>query len=216
MNDAGSAIPWRAPRKSAALAAVLGWILPGLGQMYVGRPGRGVYFLVVVLATYAAGLILGDFRCVSYEREPIWFLAEALAAGPTAAVAWLTRDAEVTHRIASYDAGLLYCAVASLLNAVVVADALGVVDELDRAATYAEAEARAHRAEAAALLASEEAVRAQEAALEQPSPPPLPTAFAGESETVVVSDAEEPDAVGQDAVGPDADAPDADASEPPP
>ena len=163
MDDAGSAIPRRLPRKSAALAAVLGWILPGLGQMYVGRPGRGFYFLVVVLATYAAGLLLGDFRCVNVDREPIWFAAQSLLAGPTAAIAWLTQDLEIARRIPTYDAGILYCAVAALLNAVVVADALGTVDDLDRDATEREEEERAARAAESAARAVEEAARARAA-----------------------------------------------------
>ena len=173
MDVAGSAHPRRLPRKSAALAAVLGWILPGLGQAYVGRPGKGFFFFAVVLATYAAGLLLADFRCVNVDREPVWFAAEALAAGPTAAVAWLTRNLEVVQRIATYDAGILYCAVAALLNAVVVADALGTVDDIDREASAVEEAERAQEearlaAETQARLAALEAARA--AAASEPAP----------------------------------------------
>ena len=165
MDVAGSAHPRRLPRKSAVLAAVLGWILPGLGQAYVGRVGKGLFFFTVVLATYAAGLLLADFRCVNVDREPVWFAAEALAAGPTAAVAWLTRNLEVVRRIATYDAGILYCAVAALLNAVVVADALGTVDDIDREASAVEEAERAQEeariaAETQARIAAEEAARA--------------------------------------------------------
>ena len=148
------------------LAAALGWVVPGLGQAYVGRPAKGLFFLAVVLATYAAGLLLSDFRCVNVDREPVWFAAQALAAGPTAVVAWLTRDLEVVRRIATYDAGILYCAVAALLNAVVVADALGTVDEIDREASAVE---EAERAQEVARLAAEAAARAAAAPVPAPS-----------------------------------------------
>ena len=65
-------------------------------------------------------------------------------------------------RLASYDVGLLYTGVAGLLNAIVISDALGTVEELCREAAsfdrieaarvaHAEAQLRAAEAEAEAL-----------------------------------------------------------------
>jgi hypothetical protein len=104
-------------------------VLPGLGHAYVGRPRKGLFLFAVILGTYVGGLLLAEFRCVSWERDPFWFAAQGVAAGPTALVAWLTRDLSIDRRIPTFDVGLLYVSVASLLNAVAVADALGVVDE---------------------------------------------------------------------------------------
>jgi hypothetical protein len=153
-------VPPRVP--SAFLAALLGWLVPGLGQAYAGRPLRALYFAAVVLATFLAGLLLADFRAVSWQRERVWFVAEAFAALPTALAQVFAGDMDLVRRIPTYEVGQLYCAVASLLNLVVVGDAIGLVDEahrarrdFDRAALGQEARAReqAERAHEALALA---------------------------------------------------------------
>jgi TM2 domain-containing membrane protein YozV len=133
------------PRRSAVLAGLLGWIVPGLGQAYVGRPAKGLLYLVVIVATYLAGGWLSGWTCVNPDRDPIWFVAQALAGGPTAVTAWLTRGLEAAERLPTYDVGLLYVTVAALLNAVAVSDALGTVNEYRQA--YAEAAESWRRAE---------------------------------------------------------------------
>ncbi len=122
------------PRKSAGTAALLGWVLPGLGQAYVGRPGKAFFFFVVILGTFAFGLWAADWRAVSEERQPVWFCAQALAAVPTALATWLTRSLEMDRAVPLLDVGLLYTSVAGLLNAVAVADAIGTVQEIAEAA----------------------------------------------------------------------------------
>jgi hypothetical protein len=189
MIDAAPPPPLRPRRPSPAVAALLGWVVPGLGHAYVGRPGKGLFLAAVVLATYLLGLVLAEFRCVSWERYPFWFAGQAVAAGPTALVAWLTKDLAIDHRIPLLDVGLLYVSVASLLNAVVVADALGLVDEQCAAADAyddenerIDAELRAGLAAAAAAegsLAPVEVPSGTEAALppppDEPPPPSLPS-----------------------------------------
>ncbi len=160
MTDAAIPPPPRLRRPSAFVAAFLGWWIPGLGHAWVGRPRKGVFFAVVVLSAYVLGLALGDFRCVSLERDPYWFAAQAVLAGPTALVSWLTSDLALNHRVPTFDLGLLYTSVASLLNAVVVADAIGIADEMAARSRAAEREA--------AIRAAEEALAA---------PPPLPESF---------------------------------------
>lgn len=111
------------------MTALLGWIVPGAGHLFVGRPGKALLYFVLVVGTYALGLRFAEFLCVNRDREPYWFLGQALCGGPTAAVLHLTRDYELTHRVPFYDVGLLYTTAAGLLNAVAVADALGLADE---------------------------------------------------------------------------------------
>lgn len=156
------------PRRSAGLAAVLGWILPGLGQVYVGRPAKGFVFLAVIGATYLAGGWLSGWTCVNPERDPIWFVAQAIAGGPTALTAWLTQGLEATERLPTYDVGLLYVTVAALMNAVAISDALGTVSEYR--AAYAEAVGAWREAEAERL--------ASEAIVSVPVPQVVPETLA--------------------------------------
>lgn len=125
--------------RPALVTGLLGFLVPGLGHLFVGRPGKALLYFVVVVGTYALGLRLGEFLCVNREREPYWFLGQVLAGGPTAAALHLTKDLVVTHRVPFYDLGLLYTTAAGLLNAVAVADALGIADErrATRAAFFA-------------------------------------------------------------------------------
>ncbi len=159
MTPPGAA-PVRRPRcPSAWITILLGWIVPGLGQLYVGRPGKAAWFFAIVVATFALGLYLTGFAGVSRERESLWLLAQALCGGPTAAALQWTQDVVPLTRLSSYDVGLLYTGVAGLLNAIVLSDALGTVEERARerssfdrieAARVAHAEAQLRAAEAAA------------------------------------------------------------------
>ena len=162
MKPPGAA-PIRRPRcPSAAVAILLGWIVPGFGQLYVGRPGKAAWFFLWVVGAFALGLYLTGFAGVHREREGLWLLAQALCGGPTAAALPWTQDIVPLTRLASYDVGLLYTGVAGLLNAIVISDALGTVEERCREAAsfdrieaarvaHAEAQLRAAEAEAEAL-----------------------------------------------------------------
>ena len=50
--------------KDPLLAAFLAWLIPGAGHLYQGRIGKGVLFLVCILATFFFGLYLGQGRVV--------------------------------------------------------------------------------------------------------------------------------------------------------
>ena len=168
------------PRRSAGVAAVLGWLVPGLGQVYVGRPVKGLLYFVVLGGTYLAGLWLTGWTCVNPERDPYWFVGQALAGGPTALTAWLTQGLEATERMPTYDVGLLYVTVAALLNAVAVSDALGTVSEYRAARAVADAAERQEEidrmAREAAYLPPAVAVAGLEAGgvVDVDVPPPLP------------------------------------------
>jgi len=64
--DDGSAIDLRNP----ALAAVLSWLVPGLGQLYQGRTTKGSLFMVAILATFVAGMWLGGGKVVYASWKP--------------------------------------------------------------------------------------------------------------------------------------------------
>jgi hypothetical protein len=55
--------------KQPLLAAVLAWLIPGLGHLYQGRTGKGMLFFVCVLGTFVYGLYLGQGKVV-YASVP--------------------------------------------------------------------------------------------------------------------------------------------------
>jgi TM2 domain-containing membrane protein YozV len=64
--DDGSAIDLRNP----ALAAVLGWLVPGLGHLYQGRRLKGWLFMASILATFFLGWWIGGGRVVFWMWQP--------------------------------------------------------------------------------------------------------------------------------------------------
>jgi hypothetical protein len=52
------------PPENGALAAFLSYLIPGLGQIYQGRVGKGVLFFVCVNTLFFYGLYLGSWRNV--------------------------------------------------------------------------------------------------------------------------------------------------------
>ncbi|NDC63453.1 MAG: hypothetical protein EBZ59_05585 [Planctomycetia bacterium] len=64
--DDGSAIDLRNP----AVAAFLSWCVPGLGQIYQGRTGKGGVLMGAILATFVAGMWLGGGRVVYASWKP--------------------------------------------------------------------------------------------------------------------------------------------------
>jgi len=54
------------------LAALLAWVLPGLGHLYQGRTGKGMLFFICVLGTFIYGMYLGKGKVVyaSVPGEP--------------------------------------------------------------------------------------------------------------------------------------------------
>ena len=146
--------PAHATRRDPVLAVLLGWLVPGLGHLYVGRPGKGLLYVALVGVPFLVGLVLAGFLCVNPEREPVWFVGQAFAGAPAGVVAWLTRTWEPTRRIPTAELGLLYTTVAGLVNLVAISDVIGLVDARLRAFDAWKREREAARAAAAAAAAA--------------------------------------------------------------
>ncbi len=62
--------------KQPLLAALLAWVVPGLGHVYQGRTGKGLLFFVCVLGTFFYGLYLGGgkvvYAAVPWEQQYRW------------------------------------------------------------------------------------------------------------------------------------------------
>jgi hypothetical protein len=158
-------------RQSVFVAAALGWALPGLGQVYVGRPAKALVMLTAIGSLFYAGLALTGFTCVDPQAYSLEFTAHALLGAPTAAAYYLTRDVQLAELMPWFEAGRLYAAVAGLLNVVAICDAMGEVLDHNRGVRIREASRRAWVAEqrrefeerAAAIEAQLAARRAAEA-----------------------------------------------------
>lgn len=56
--------------KDPNAAALIGWLVPGLGHIYQGRTGKGILLMVCILTTYFFGLWLGGGRVVYASWRP--------------------------------------------------------------------------------------------------------------------------------------------------
>jgi len=116
--------------------AAMAWVWPGAGHIVLGHKRRGRLIMLGVLFTFLAGLFIGGVDCVDHKEDRLWFLAQAVC-GPVAFAADFTNqgvlktkpDAErfTNGSIALgrvNEMGTLFCALAGLMNLVVILDAL--------------------------------------------------------------------------------------------
>ena len=54
--------------KDPGLAALLAWLIPGLGHLYQGRTAKAILFFVCILGTFAYGVYLGGRSDLGYGR----------------------------------------------------------------------------------------------------------------------------------------------------
>ena len=128
-------------KRKLVIAALAGWLLPGAGHYLIGMRRKALFYFVLVVGTFVAGLVLADFHSVQYERHPIYFLAYVFNAIPTIVAALATSSIEVTRYVTLENLGTLYCAVASLLNFLVVLDVFAAAERQAVRATTGEVRA---------------------------------------------------------------------------
>ncbi len=84
------------------LAAMLAWVLPGLGHLYQGRTGKGLLFFICVLGTFVYGMYLGGgkvvYASVSGEPQYRWQYWCQLGVGMPAVPALIQRHRVQNHR----------------------------------------------------------------------------------------------------------------------
>src|SRR5437763_1250901 len=57
------------PHEPSALAAFLSYLIPGLGQIYQKRYGKGVLFMVCLLGMFMLGQAMGQWQNVYVPRD---------------------------------------------------------------------------------------------------------------------------------------------------
>ena len=107
---------------------VFGWLVPGAAHAWLGRRDKGLIFLVVLVALFAAGLWLEGRIFPIEPSQPLVALAALanLGIGLPYFVAWAAGWGSGTVVAVSYEYANTYLIVAGLLNALVVLDAYDI------------------------------------------------------------------------------------------
>jgi hypothetical protein len=67
MSSAPTANAQPTPPEPSYLAAILSYLVPGLGQIYQGRIGKGILFMVSLLGMFILGQWMGNWQNVYYS-----------------------------------------------------------------------------------------------------------------------------------------------------
>ncbi len=128
-SSSSASSPLRGP-----VAAVLAWIVPGLGHIYIGERARGLIFMIAIALTFWGGVAIGGVKNTVNPRErALWFVGQVCAGvHPFVAVAWsrqieIPPDADMTRYVAygqMEDISVVYTAIAGMLNVLVILDVL--------------------------------------------------------------------------------------------
>jgi len=122
---------------SAPVAALLAWMLPGLGHWWIGQRARALIFLAVITGTFWTGVAVGGVRTTVTPRENGAWIAAQLCMGPQALAALYWSNQRMTQQKneikASWPASniaVVYAGVAGLLNLLVIIDVLARVESM--------------------------------------------------------------------------------------
>lgn len=120
------------------MAAGLAWLAPGLGHWWIGDKARAVVLAVSISALWLGGLLIGGFGAVDSKQNQWWFVGQMLTA-PSVAVEGMQRTGVIRAKKGPDDRGLLtyeppfgrsaeqgvlYTALAGLLNLLTMIDVL--------------------------------------------------------------------------------------------
>jgi len=115
----------------APLAALVAWLVPGAGYLLIGQRARGLTVGITILTLFVMGLLIGGLRVVdppdSY-RQPLqavyqrpWFVGQILVGPLTLVAASQARAVPYSHARV-WEIGVLYTAVAGMLNLLAIID----------------------------------------------------------------------------------------------
>lgn len=147
--------------KDPTLAAILAWLIPGLGHLYQGRTGKGLLFMICIMSTFFFGLFISDGKAVyawwngdDWRLPYICQLGVGLPATPALLQSYLVRHGKDalfggvmapptdTRELDSWykelnrylELGIVYTMIAGLLNVLAIYDAWGGPVQLDEPA----------------------------------------------------------------------------------
>lgn len=129
------------PGLRSARLGLAGWVVPGLTHWLIGQRGRGAIFFVCITATFWTGVAVGGaYTTLGDPENRPWLIAQIGAGGNVVAGLVLgnkivtPRMAKADYTYRSYwpasDIGIVYTAVAGLLNVLVILDGLVRADRM--------------------------------------------------------------------------------------
>jgi hypothetical protein len=148
--------------KDHFIAAVLAWLVPGLGHIYQGRVAKGVFYFVLLMGAFTYGMYLGEWKVVYWswdaDRKPVveglCRLGMGLPSAPAIVQSFREKEGglpvlgkfqaaptkaelqELNARLnRTWHIAQIYTMIASLLNILVILDAHGGPAELAYART---------------------------------------------------------------------------------
>ena len=122
-------------------AAILAWLWPGAGHISLGQTRRGILIMAGVLFLFLGGVLIGGVDVVDRKEDRLWFVAQIFC-GPIALATDYVNQSVIkpldnpsdppnerqglkTKSLGRVnEIGTLYCALAGLMNFVVILDAL--------------------------------------------------------------------------------------------
>ena len=110
------------------LAALLAWVVPGLGHLYLGRRGRAIGFCLIVLISLATGLALDGNLYRPVPDQPLSFFATIGSMGmgaPYFLARWVF-GYEGDIEGAGFEYGSAFILTAGLMNLLLVLDCLDI------------------------------------------------------------------------------------------
>lgn len=112
--------------KSIGFALVLGWLLPGLGHIYMGRRAHGALYAAIILGLYAAGVILSRGTAVSVKIHDVYFICQMMAGPLTIGMNFLGARGEwglgESLPVLDHQSGVVYAALAGVLNLITLCE----------------------------------------------------------------------------------------------
>lgn len=115
-------------RPSPPLAAAVSWLLPGSGHVLAGQKSKGLLVGAAVIAMFALGLLLSEGHGVDRPLRSAWWIPQCLFGGGTLFATLVTAPLE-ENTGDWVDHGVAMCAVAGLMNVIVMVDAYTVAEE---------------------------------------------------------------------------------------
>ena len=114
------------PKRSAAIAMILAWLVPGLGHFYLGRRRTAIAFAVIVALTFLAGLSFQGRLYTIEDGQPLTILATFAVYGAgllNLAARALLENPGGTILAPTFEYGCAYLLTAGLMNLLLVLDA---------------------------------------------------------------------------------------------
>ncbi len=123
------------PQLRMSVAAVLTWLMPGAGHLYIRERARGLIILVTIAITFWVGVAVGGLsNTVSPGGRSLWFMGQICAGGHALAAwglgTWVDpspvpkRDPKFVAFGRSEEISVVYTAICGMLNILVIFDVL--------------------------------------------------------------------------------------------